>query len=88
MTGAQPRIGRKTLVPDVTKAAPLDVDATPAPAKKYDGRNADFDKSIGCFTQADLGEVDGDPAITFPEQEAWMNVHQNADSHRFVDGNS
>jgi transposase len=30
------------------------------------------------FTQADLGEVDGCQAITFPEQEAWMNVHQNA----------
>jgi transposase InsO family protein len=29
------------------------------------------------FTQADLGEVDSDQAITFPE-EAWMNVHQNA----------
>lgn len=29
------------------------------------------------FTQADLGEVDGCQAITFPE-EAWMNVHQNA----------
>jgi len=29
------------------------------------------------FTQADLGEVDGCQAITFPGQEAWMNVHQN-----------
>jgi hypothetical protein len=30
------------------------------------------------FTQADLGEVDGCQAITFPGQEAWMNIHQNA----------
>jgi transposase InsO family protein len=30
------------------------------------------------FTQADLGEIDGCQAITFPRQEAWMNVHQNA----------
>jgi transposase InsO family protein len=30
------------------------------------------------FTQADLGEVDGCQAINVPEQEAWMNVHQNA----------
>jgi transposase InsO family protein len=30
------------------------------------------------FTQADLGEIDSDQAITFPEQEAWMNIHQNA----------
>jgi transposase InsO family protein len=30
------------------------------------------------FTQADLGEVDGCQAITFPDEEAWMNVHKNA----------
>jgi hypothetical protein len=30
------------------------------------------------FTQAGLGEVDGCQAITFPGQEAWMSVHQNA----------
>ena len=30
------------------------------------------------FTQADLGEVDCGQAIKLPEQEAWMNVHQNA----------
>jgi transposase InsO family protein len=30
------------------------------------------------FTQADLGEGDSDQAITFPGQEAWMNVHQKA----------
>jgi transposase InsO family protein len=30
------------------------------------------------FTQAELGEVDGCQAINLPEQEAWMNVHQNA----------
>jgi transposase InsO family protein len=29
------------------------------------------------FTQADLGEVDGCQAITFPA-EAWMNTHKNA----------
>jgi transposase InsO family protein len=30
------------------------------------------------FTQADLGEVDCGQAINLPEQEAWMNIHQNA----------
>jgi transposase InsO family protein len=30
------------------------------------------------FTQADLGEIDCGQAINLPEQEAWMNVHQNA----------
>jgi transposase len=30
------------------------------------------------FTQTDLGEVDCGQAINLPEQEAWMNVHQNA----------